>query len=96
MFFNTFYFLNYTFRNEGIKSTQLIKENIAVLSFPNSVPSNCQDLMLLGHKMNGFFVVLGMEKNGGKLETIYCDFRQKKPVIDKHLGTKNPFLYLQF
>jgi len=48
--------------------------------------------MLLGHKINGFFLVFGMEKNERKMETIYCDFSQKKPSIDKQLGTKSFFI----
>ena len=41
------------------------------------MPTSCQDLLLLGHKLNGFYSVKSSQPNvkGTKMETIYCDFQ---------------------
>ncbi len=40
------------------------------------MPTSCKDLQLLGHKLNGFYLVKTPQLNnqGSKIETVYCDF----------------------
>jgi len=55
--------------------------NEMVQDQPNNVkmgmPTSCKDLLLLGHKLNGFYSVKSSQPNvkGTKMETIYCDFQ---------------------
>jgi len=43
----------------------------------SKMPSSCKDLQLLGHTLNGFYSVQGIdgkESNSNKIETIFCQF----------------------
>ena len=41
------------------------------------MPTSCKDLQLLGHKLNGFYLVKTSSKSnlGAQIETVYCDFQ---------------------
>jgi len=41
----------------------------------NTLPSNCEELQLLGHQTSGFYLVKGIEDNLAKIDNIYCEFR---------------------
>ena len=43
-------------------------------NFNHIVPSNCQDLKLLGHKLNGFYLIGQPDEKLAKFMTVYCDF----------------------
>ncbi len=39
-------------------------------------PSSCEDLQLLGHQLNGLYLIKTSEPNQGtKIETVFCDFQ---------------------
>lgn len=37
-----------------------------------ALPTSCRDLSLIGHSLDGLYLVKNMETN--KIETVYCDF----------------------
>jgi len=40
------------------------------------MPASCKDLQLLGHKLNGFYLIKTLNHTRGtKIETVYCDFQ---------------------
>lgn len=44
---------------------------------PDQKPTNCDELKLMGHTLNGFYLVQRKQDNiylKGKMETVYCDF----------------------
>lgn len=38
-------------------------------------PTNCKELNLLGHTLNGYYLVNGTGKNVKKIVTVYCNFK---------------------
>ena len=41
----------------------------------NGMPTSCKDLYILGHQLNGFYLIKAFQpKQGTKIETIFCDF----------------------
>ena len=44
------------------------------------IPTSCKDLQLLGHQLNGFYLVRRAQPStdrgkNNKIETVYCDFQ---------------------
>ena len=49
------------------------------------IPTNCADLQLLGHKINGLHLIKTTEPGRGtKIETVYCDFMASMDVKGIH------------
>jgi len=77
------------YRNE-IKtesSIQHVGNNTKMQSFVFNVPSSCNDLEKLGHKLGGFYLVRGVEENRMKVEIIHCDFKRKN--VSTNYGIQN-------
>ena len=51
------------------------------------MPSSCNDLEKLGHKLGGFYLVRGVEENRMKVEIIHCDFKRKN--VSTNYGIQN-------
>lgn len=43
-------------------------------------PTSCQELNLLGHTLNGMYLVNGAGKNSNKVLTVYCKVNDKKII----------------
>ena len=46
----------------------------------DGMPTSCADLRIIGHTLNGFYLINGTKKN---IETVYCDFTQQQSDISK-------------
>ena len=44
----------------------------------NKFPENCQDLGILGHKINGFYIVRKMGGIKEQFENVFCQFTREK------------------
>ncbi len=64
------------YNKEDTLSTEGTTE--VIQKFVIGMPTNCKDLQLLGHRLNGFYSVKTQLPNqiSGKIETVYCDFHQ--------------------
>jgi len=40
---------------------------------PTQMPSNCQNLLTIGHTLSGFYLV--QDRTNNKIATIFCDFQ---------------------
>jgi len=63
-------------------SPTVVTNEIGLLQEPpptkvlKGMPTNCKDLQLLGHKLNGFYLIKTSKNNiETKMETVYCDFQ---------------------
>jgi len=63
-------------------SPTLPDEIMSDLTKMQGMPTSCNDLQLLGHKLNGLYLVKTSQPNQGtKIETIFCNFHQTKIYI---------------
>lgn len=58
----------------------------------HKMPSSCSDLNLIGHTLNGFYLVQesnkGVNKSGAnKMQTVYCDFQPPVSSSSTKVGT---------
>jgi hypothetical protein len=47
----------------------------------NGFPTSCEDLLLIGHTLNGFYSIKGTKM----IESVYCDFTQLPSDLGKYL-----------
>jgi hypothetical protein len=59
---------------------------MAITEFPTS----CEDLLLIGHTLNGFYSIKGEKM----IESVYCDFTQLPDDPSKLFKNYFPFIYL--
>ncbi len=53
------------------------------------MPTSCSDLKLLGHQLNGLYLIkTSQQKHGTKIETIFCDFQSAGETICDILSNK--------
>ena len=58
--------------------TEILKTQSSTLK---GMPTNCNDLQLLGHKLNGLYLVKTARPNqGSKFGTVFCDFQSSTAV----------------
>ncbi len=63
-------------RKKGQHSPTVTNEMLADPSKVKGMPKNCADLQLLGHKLNGLYLVKASRPNQGtKIDTVFCDFK---------------------
>ena len=46
----------------------------------NRQPTNCKELHLLGHTLDGFYLVKGSSKNVKKIQAVYCNFKESDGI----------------
>jgi len=47
----------------------------------NRQPTNCKELNLLGHTLEGFYLVKGIDESGNrKIKTVYCTFKEENGI----------------
>ena len=72
-------FANNSPNNNKMSLTDKI-ESLPDGSLPRDVlPSSCRDLALIGHSLNGLYLVQNLVTN--KVETVYCNFKTSKCSI---------------
>lgn len=53
--------------------------------FKKGIPTSCTDLLLLGHMINGLYLIKTTEPGRGtKIEAVYCDFNSSNDVKGKY------------
>ena len=66
--------MDFLFDNNNKMSLTDKKESLPDNHLPKDVtPSSCRDLALIGHTLNGLYLVQNLETN--KIETVYCNFK---------------------
>lgn len=56
----------------------------------NRQPTNCKELNLLGHTLEGFYLVKGIDESGNnKVRTVYCTFMEENGKFDVLKRIKN-------
>lgn len=51
-------------------------QRAAANSFPpDQHPMSCEDLSLIGHTLNGFYMVKRMKEDKPKMEAVFCNFK---------------------
>ncbi len=58
----------------------------------NGFPTSCEDLLLIGHTLNGFYSIKGTKM----IESVYCDFTQLPSDLGKYLLFIHWFLFFHF
>jgi len=61
------------------------------------MPTSCMDLQLLGHKLNGLYLIkTSRATQGMKIETVFCDFQSPLGVSGILLNKKvaDPYEYI--
>jgi len=63
-------------RKKGNYSSTVTNEMLQDPTVVKGVPSSCKELQLLGHKLNGLYLIQTSQSNQvKKIETVFCDFQ---------------------
>jgi len=63
-------------RKKGNYSSTVPNEMLQDPTKVKGVPSSCKDLQLLGHKLNGLYLIKKIQPNQrNKIETVFCNFQ---------------------
>jgi len=58
-------------------TNEMLKDPIKV----KGAPSSCKDLQILGHKLNGLYLIKTSQPNQAtKIETVFCDFQSSNAL----------------
>lgn len=68
-------------RKKGKYSPTVSNEMLQEPGKVKGMPTNCTDLKLLGHNLNGVYLVKTSRPNQGvKIESVFCDFQSSASV----------------
>jgi len=76
-------------RKKGNHSSTVTNEMLQDPKNVKGVPSSCKDLQLLGHKLNGLYLIKTSQTNQtNKIETVFCYFQSPINGIIDYLKIK--------
>lgn len=67
--------------------TEIIEMSVQNILKVKGMPTSCKELQLIGHTLNGLYLVkTNKPERGTKIEAVFCDFQSTKDVINGNIS----------